>query len=124
MLTLAVATTFLTVVGIVTSILGIVLLAGLVAGQFRKGVVTELRDSLATAKTENDLLSGRIDRMEADIKNLVEKVAKLHVENGVLRSALTESSHVREVVAEELAKHRTDLLTAIGGGQKAVEDRP
>jgi UPF0716 family protein affecting phage T7 exclusion len=118
---LAVAATLLTAIGVVTSILGIVLLAGLVAGQFRKGVVTELRDSLATAKTENDLLSGRIDRMEADIKNLVEKVAKLNVENGVLRSALTESSHVREAVAEELSKHRADLLIAI---QKAVELRP
>lgn len=75
----------LTVVGLV---LGLVLLAGLLAGQFRRGVVSELRDALEAAKNENEILSSRADRLETDMKELSRKVDALHTENAALQAAI------------------------------------
>jgi chromosome segregation ATPase len=59
---------FYPVAGATAAIAGLVLLAGLVAGQFRRGVVEELRAALNTAKDEIEIERGRGDRLESEMR--------------------------------------------------------
>jgi len=83
------------ILGAITAVLTLVLLAGLLAGQFRKGVVQELRDSLETANTEIEIERKRADRLDRDVKQAVlatraleSRIAALETENRVLRETL------------------------------------
>lgn len=93
--------TVFTVAGI---LLGLVLLAGLVAGQFRRGVVDELRATLQTAKTEIDVERSRSDRLEREAQALRSEVAALRAEVKTLRSVLTDGQQLAAQVAETLAR--------------------
>jgi hypothetical protein len=59
---------FYPLAGATAAIAGLVLLAGLVAGQFRRGVVEELRAALNTAKDEIEIERGRGDRLESEMR--------------------------------------------------------
>lgn len=76
------------ITGVIVGVLGIIALVGLVMGQFRRGVVTELRASLNTANTELDIERKRSDRLEDAVKNLETRLAALEAENRVLRETL------------------------------------
>jgi hypothetical protein len=71
------AGTGVTVLGIIGAVLALILLAGLVAGQFRRGVVSELREALASAQVEIDLANGRADRLEASLKFMEQRIHEL-----------------------------------------------
>lgn len=83
-------------------ILGLVLIAGLVAGQFRRGVIEELRATLSTAKSEIDIERARSDRHEREAEALRQEVAALRAEVRTLRSVLTDDRKVAQAVAEAL----------------------
>jgi Skp family chaperone for outer membrane proteins len=91
----------LTGIGIV---IGLVLLAGLVAGQFRRGVVDELRDALQTAKTEIDIERARSDRLEREAQQLRTELAGLRAEVATLRSVLTDDRKLASTIAEALRR--------------------
>lgn len=101
----------LTILGAATAVLAIVLLAGLVAGQFRRGVVDELRATLATAKTEIDVERLRSDRLEREAGALRTQVAGLVAEVATLRSVLTDERKVAAAVSGEL-KEALGMQTA------------
>lgn len=93
---LAVSQALGTTLAVVGGIAGLVLLAGLLAGQFRRGVVQELRDALATAKTEIDIERGRSDRLETELKENREQLGEvekrliaIEAENRTLRETLS-----------------------------------
>lgn len=88
------------------AVIGIVLAAGAIAGQFRRGVVGELRDSLSTAKTEIDIERSRSDRLEQEAKDLRREVVALRAEVATLRSVLTDDRKLAQLVAQELAETR------------------
>lgn len=83
-------------------VVGLVLLAGILAGQFRRGVVDELRATLATAKTEIEIERTRSDRLEREANTLRTEVAGLRAEVKTLRSVLTDEHKVAKTVAEAL----------------------
>lgn len=85
-------------------VFGLVLGAGLLAGQFRRGVVKELRNALESALTEIKIQRERGDRQDEDLKSLTVEVAGLRKENEILRSVLISGEHFREVVAEEIGR--------------------
>lgn len=110
---LAVAFPFAPVLTGVVAVLGLVLLAGLVAGQFRRGVVDELRQTLITAKSEIDIERSRSDRLEREAAQLRTEVAGLRAEVKTLRSVLTDDRKLAQTVAEALRaedERRADYL--------------
>lgn len=83
------------VIGAITSVFALLLVAGLLAGQFRRGVVQELRDSLETANTEIGIERARADRLERTLQDnnvaihrLEERIQRLEGENRILRETL------------------------------------
>ena len=119
-LTLALNQMVLGTLGVLVAVLGLILLAGLVAGQFRRGVVQELRDSLHTANTEIEIERRRSDRLDAESKELRLEVIALRTEVATLRSVLTDDRKLAQTVANELSTvHRSEvdeILNAIGNG--------
>ena len=89
-------------------VLGLSLIAGLLAGQFRRGVVGELRESLGTANTELDIERKRGDRLEAKVQSLSDRLTRMETENRVLRETL--QTGIR--LAPEFTTTMTKLLQA------------
>jgi hypothetical protein len=110
--------------GIVLGVLAIALVAGLLAGQFRRGVVQELRASLDTAAGEIAIERGRADRLEgvitkmqAEITILQNRIALLQDFNKMAATVAAELSLVTKQTALDLAKitqqTATDLAAAL-----------
>lgn len=108
-LALLAATPIATVVAMVVGVIGLVLAAGTVAGQFRRGVVSELRDSLSTANTELDIERKRSDRLEEVVRDLERRLGALEAENRVLRETLQTGIRLapefQAIIAAQLADH-------------------
>lgn len=101
----------LTVAGIVV---GLVLLAGILAGQFRRGVVEELRQTLATAKNEIDIERARGDRLERELTASRQEVAGLRAEVQTLRSVVIDGgSHVVDEMREAVGQSTARILEAL-----------
>jgi len=116
------------VLGAIAGLLGLIFLTGLVAGQFRRSVISELRDSLTTANTEIDIERKRSDRLEADLKTACDelhtlsqkmetRVSILEAENAVLRETLRTGIELapafKEVMAEMLKIHEERSLAML-----------
>lgn len=89
---------------------GLVLAAGLVAGQFRRGVVEELRSSLRTAKDEIDIQRERGDRLDAENKQFRTELEGLRRDVATLRTVVVNEGKLAEDVAAAL-KHETEMRT-------------
>lgn len=95
-------------------VVGLVLLAGILAGQFRRGVVEELRQTLATAKTEIDIERARSDRLEREAQKLREEVAALRAEVKTLRSVLTDGgAHAADEIKEAIGMSTARIMERI-----------
>ncbi len=112
------ASSISTVVLVIVGIAGLILLAGLLAGQFRRGVVQELRETLTTAKSEIDIERSRSDRLEKELAKahdfsvqLQAEIAGLRSEVLILRSVRVDEAKVAQAVADRL---RDDVKEAIG----------
>lgn len=93
-------------------------MSGLLAGQFRRGVVEELRATVATANAEIEIERGRSDRLEREAQALRIEVEGLRTEVATLRSVMMDDRRVARAVGEELAvarRHEMDeIKEAIG----------
>lgn len=87
---------------VVVSMVALVLVAGLLAGQFRRGVVEELRGSLSTANDEIAIERGRSDRLEREAQALRLEVRALRAEVQTLRTVLVDERKIAQTVAEAL----------------------
>lgn len=113
---------------VVAVVFGLILVAGLAAGQFRKGVVGELRNSLSTANTELDIERKRGDRLETAVNNLSARMAVLETENRILRETLQTGLRLapefKESMVAMLREHEEksrDLIMSVAAG--AVAER-
>ena len=70
--------------GLLLLLLGAFMTTGAIVGQFRRGVIDELRASLATAQSEIEIQRGRGDRLETAMSALNEKLAATTAENQLL----------------------------------------
>lgn len=138
----------MTVLGIVTALAGLVLLAGLLAGQARKGIVQELRESLKTAKDEMDISRGRADRLEDESKRdhdalaaMDIRLSTLEAENRILRETLqtgirlapefqqlivNQQTHVDEIardLADKVVSTAASLASKVDGVAKVLADK-
>lgn len=100
------------------AVLAVVLIAGLLAGQFRRGVVDELRATISTANSEIEIERGRSDRLEREAAMLRAEVGALRTEVATLRSVMLDDRKLARSIAEELAKTRVqeveDMKNAMG----------
>lgn len=116
--------TITVVLGVIGGTVALVLLAGLVAGQFRRGVVEELRQSLHTANTEIEIERKRSDRLEAEAQALRAEVIALRTEVETLRSVLTDDRALARTIAAELqivhAEEVESIKESIGQGVARV----
>ena len=112
---------------VLVSVVTVALVGGVVAGQFRAGIVNELRAALATANTEIDIERKRSDRLEEEARQLRTEVVALRTEVATLRSVLTDDRALAKLLAEELAvTHRAEIdeiLNAIGNGCSRIIER-
>ena len=119
-------------------VLGLSLVAGLLAGQFRRGVVGELRESLTTANTELDIERKRGDRLEAllarttkefegRVSSLEARLANMETENRVLRETLQTGIRLApeftSTMTELLAKHEERSMQMIEHNADVVAAR-
>lgn len=88
------------------AVLGVVLIAGLLAGQFRRGVVEELRATISTANNEIEIERSRSDRLEREAQHLRMEVEGLRKEVATLRSVMLDDRKLAKTIAEELAVQR------------------
>lgn len=108
------------------AVVGILLTAGAIAGQFRRGVVGELRDSLSTANTELDIERKRSDRLEEAVREMARRLGALEAENKVLRETLQTGLRLapefQAIIAAQLAEHekRSEALL-LGAEARAAE---
>jgi hypothetical protein len=113
------------VLGGFATFVGLILLAGLLAGQFRRGVVQELRESLATANTEITIERGRSDRLEAEAEKLRLEVEKLRIEVTALRMVRVDDRELGErvarILASETRRQTGEILKAISALRTYVE---
>lgn len=106
---------YLSIAGGVTTLL---LVVGLVAGQFRRGVVQELRDSLKTAADEIALQRERGDRLEKTVADMQARLAAMETENRILRETLQTGLRLapefKDAMAELLKRHeeRSEAMLA------------
>lgn len=87
------------------AVLGLILMAGILAGQFRRGVVSELRDALESARTEIELANGRADRLEKQVQFMEQRLHELE--------ARPDWSQVVAVVRES----ETNIISAVKQSQ-------
>lgn len=86
--------------GNVVVVAALVLMAGAVAGQFRRGVVSELRASLDTASSEIEIQRQRGDRLELEMSRLSAENAGLHAEIKTLRDVLVTGGHLQVAITD------------------------
>lgn len=98
---------------VAVTVLGVILIAGLLAGQFRRGVVEELRATITTANTEIEIERGRSDRLEREALSLRVEVEGLRKEVATLRSVMIDDRKLARSIASELAEHRENELGEI-----------
>lgn len=93
------------------ALLALILVAGVVFGQFRRGVVTELREALETARNEIEIERGRADRLERTVERLEEKVHELEARPDW--SQVVNLVHTSEVnIVAAVKQSQLDLLNA------------
>ncbi len=95
---------------IAAAIVGLVLLAGLVAGQFRRGVVQELRESLLTATNEISIERGRSDRLEREAIGMHEEIKALRAQVATLHTVLRDDQQIARLVGAELKNELATLI--------------
>jgi uncharacterized coiled-coil DUF342 family protein len=121
---LSVANVYVTLLTGAGVVVGLVLLAGILAGQFRRGVVEELRSTLETAKNEIEIERGRSDRLEREAMSLRNEVSGLRSEVATLRSVMLDDRKLAKSIAAELAITRQheieEIKEAIGHGTALV----
>ncbi len=83
---------------------------GILLGQFRKGVVSELRESLETAQTEIAINRGIVNRLEVDMKKMEGRCEHLEAENRALRTAVETGAALVPFMREELDKFEIRIL--------------
>ena len=96
--------------------------AGVMFGQFRRGVVTELRESLGTAQVELGIHKEIVDRLQRTLDLMEERLKALENENKQLHATLEVGTALIPFVRDEfaafearvVARHR--LLAAAMGG--------
>lgn len=110
-----IAATFVTWLTAAGVLVGLILLAGILAGQFRRGVVEELRQTLATAKVEIDIERSRSDRLEREAQKLRQEVAALRAEVATLRSVLGDGGrdHITGDIREAIGQSTARILEAL-----------
>ena len=110
------------ILAIITAAVGLVLLSGVIAGQFRRGVVSELRDALQSANNEIQIERGRGDRIEKEAKeqkerfeketrDLRDQVQALTAQVATLQSVLRDDRQIAALVAAELKNELRQMLT-------------
>ena len=103
--------------GSVVVIAGLVLAGGVLFGQFRRGIVRELRDSLDTARTEIGIERDRANRIEAEMRKLESANAALSAEVKTLRELLVGGDHISvalsDVINNSEARATAKILEAI-----------
>ena len=88
--------------GTAAAVIGLILIAGVVAGQFRRGVISELRASLETATSEIEIQRQRSERLTADVQQLREENAALHAELATLRDMLLTGGHLQKAIVDAI----------------------
>lgn len=108
------------------AVIGLVLVAGLVAGQFRRGVVQELRESLSTANTELDIERRRGDRLEEAVRGLERRLGTLEAENRVLRETLQTGIRLapefQAIISEQLRDHERRSEAMVRAAEEHSKD--
>ncbi|MFL5736746.1 MAG: hypothetical protein ACJ76P_05345 [Actinomycetota bacterium] len=94
----------LVLLGAIGAVFALLLVIGAIAGQFRRGVVSELREALATASNEIGVERGRADRLEREAGQLRQELAAIRAEVQTLRSVLRDDHTIAKRVASELSE--------------------
>ena len=88
---------------LVVIVLGLVLVGGLMLGQFRRGVVTELREALNSAQSEIEINRGIVARLETEMAALrqlnTDLIHRIHeLENRPNWQSVIDNTHRLETV--------------------------
>ena len=84
--------------------------SGLLLGQFRRGVIRELRESLTTAQTEIGINRQIVNRLEDSIRKVEARCGTLEHENSGLRIAVETGAALVPFVQAEFAKFERSVI--------------
>ena len=98
---------------IAAGILGLAGMAGFVFAQLRKGVIQELRETIATANTEIQIQRGRSDRLEKDLKDLELKFTEITTENRTYYKVITSGEALSPKLEVLLNKQTAEILAKL-----------
>ena len=99
--------------GSVIVIASLVLAGGVLFGQFRRGIVRELRDSLDTARTEIGIERDRANRIEAEMRKLEAANAALTAEVKTLRELLVGGEHLSVALSDAITNEGARITATI-----------
>jgi hypothetical protein len=105
----------LAVLLIVGAILGILMVAGLIAGQARRGVISELRASLATANEQIALERQRGDRLERLMEAQRRELETLGAEHALVRDLLRGGGHLQPAIVQAIATAVDEGIDKVAG---------
>ena len=99
--------------GSVMVIAGLFVAAGALFGQFRRGVVKELRDSLDTARTEIGIERDRANRIEHEMRALEAANAALAAEVKTLRELLVGGDHLAVAITDAITNEGARITATV-----------